>query len=215
MDIHFILIFILVISFSANAQEIEKTKLDLSTIQNIQQANEYLTNHPSFSGQLYSLNSNVDTTDFDKELLATRTGDLIDFGSENEKKYFFFKTIETTQVKTFRVQYIFLDNKKITLRQIDSLRTIILKRFEHGESFDRLAKEYSMDGNAKNGGDLGWFEEGMMQSEFEAKVKSKKIGEVFTVDIPAEKWYYVVRNSHNPMVGKKVTILYLEIKSGP
>jgi parvulin-like peptidyl-prolyl isomerase len=210
----FHLILFSLISFSINAQLVEKTKLDLLTIQTVQQANEYLRSHPSITGQLFALNSRADTADFNKELILTTPGNLIDFESEDRKKYFFFKTLETAEVKSFRAQYIFLDNKKLTLGQIDSLRNVILKRIERGESFDQLAKEYSMDNNSQKGGDSGWFEEGMMRFEFEEKIKSKKTGDVFTVDIPSEKWYYVVRNSHNPKVDKKITVLYIEIKSG-
>jgi parvulin-like peptidyl-prolyl isomerase len=207
-------IFFTLISFSVTGQLIEKIDRDLSAIVTSEQANDYLANHPSVTGQLFELNSKTDTTDFDKQLILTSPGNLISFGSEDKKKHFFFKTIETNEVKSFRVQYIFLDGKKLTLQQIDSLRKIILKRINQGEAFAKLATEHSMDGNAKNGGDLGWFEEGMMRREFEERIKSKKTGDVFTVDVPSEKWFYVVRNSHNPRVDKKVKVLYIEINSG-
>jgi parvulin-like peptidyl-prolyl isomerase len=209
----FYLIFFSLISFSVTGQLIEKTKHDLTAIVTSEQANEYLTNHPSVTGELLELNSRTDTTAFDRKLILTTTGNLISSESEDKQKYFFFKTIETTAVKSFRVQYIFLDGRKLTLAQIDSLRKIILKRLDLGESFDKMAKEYSMDGNSKRGGDLGWFEEGMMRLEFEEGIKSKNTGDVFIIDIPSEKWHYVVRNSHNPRIDKKVKVLYVEIKS--
>ena len=128
------LIFFTLISFSVTGQLIEKTDRDLSAIVTSEQANEYLANHPSVTGQLFELNSRTDTTDFDKQLILTSPGNLISFGSEDKKKHFFFKTIETNEVKSFRVQYIFLDGKKLTLLQIDSLREIILKRINQGEA---------------------------------------------------------------------------------
>lgn len=207
----FVLTFLSLVSFSVSGQLIEKTKLEISAIQTVQEANDYLTNHKTtLTGQLFELNSGADTTDFDKELIATKIGNIIDFKGDNEK-HVFYKTLEKRDATSFRVQYIFLDNKKLTLEQIDSLKKVIFKRLNQGESFDNLAKEYSMDGNAKKGGDLGWFEEGMMRVEFEESIRSKKTGEIFTIDIPSENWYYIVRNSHDPRVNTKVTILYIEM----
>jgi parvulin-like peptidyl-prolyl isomerase len=151
------LIFFFLISFAVKAQVVEKTKLELADIKTIQQANEYLSSKTSLAGQLIELNSSIDTMDLDKELLSSGVGNLINFESEDKKKYFFFKTLETTQIRSYRVQYIFLDNRKLTIEQIDSLRDVIMRRTKNGEPFDRLAKEYSMDGNAKKGGDLGNF----------------------------------------------------------
>jgi peptidyl-prolyl cis-trans isomerase D len=54
-----------------------------------------------------------------------------------------------------------------------------LKRLESGESFEVLAKELSQDpGSAAQGGDLGWFERGIMDPAFEEAAFSMKVGEV-------------------------------------
>ncbi len=45
----------------------------------------------------------------------------------------------------------------------------ILERLKKGESFDKLAKEFSIDGGSgKRGGDLGFFGRGVMVKPFEA-----------------------------------------------
>lgn len=45
----------------------------------------------------------------------------------------------------------------------------ILERLRNGESFDKLAKEFSIDrGSGKRGGDLGFFGRGVMVKPFEA-----------------------------------------------
>jgi len=55
----------------------------------------------------------------------------------------------------------------------------ILQRLKKGESFEKLAKEFSDDpGSAAEGGDLGYFGKGVMVKAFEDKAFAMKVGEV-------------------------------------
>ncbi len=54
---------------------------------------------------------------------------------------------------------------------------LILKKVEAGESFSLLAKNFSDDITAQNGGDLGWFGRGDMVEAFENEAFSLPIGE--------------------------------------
>lgn len=56
----------------------------------------------------------------------------------------------------------------------------IVAKIENGESFEKLAVEYSSCPSKKNGGDLGWFGHGMMVKEFERKAFELKKGEIGT-----------------------------------
>jgi peptidyl-prolyl cis-trans isomerase SurA len=54
-----------------------------------------------------------------------------------------------------------------------------LARLKKGEPFSRLAQELSEDvGTASNGGDLGWFKRGTLDSTFEAAVFKLPVGQV-------------------------------------
>ena len=59
-----------------------------------------------------------------------------------------------------------------------SLANEILERIKKGESFSKLAQEYSIDGSRKRGGDLGKFGRGEMVREFEQAAFALKPGEV-------------------------------------
>ena len=50
-------------------------------------------------------------------------------------------------------------------------------KFEQKKAFISLAQRYSQDGTAKDGGDLGWFGEGLMVPEFEEAAFALAIGE--------------------------------------
>tara|TARA_B100001059_G_scaffold84928_1_gene82951 strand:+ start:24583 stop:26643 length:2061 start_codon:yes stop_codon:yes gene_type:complete len=63
--------------------------------------------------------------------------------------------------------------------QIDSLKNLISK----GQSFASLAETFSEDrGSAANGGDLGWFAEGLMVDQFNEACFSAKKGELVVVN---------------------------------
>ena len=54
----------------------------------------------------------------------------------------------------------------------------IKDRIAQGDSFEEMAKEYSEDGSASDGGDLGWFGKGRMVKPFEAAALEADIGEL-------------------------------------
>ncbi len=54
----------------------------------------------------------------------------------------------------------------------------VLDKLNRGESFAKLAAEYSLDGNRKQGGDLGFFGHGVMVREFEQATFALQVGQV-------------------------------------
>ena len=62
--------------------------------------------------------------------------------------------------------------------KIKETASALLKRIKEGEDFISLAKEYSQDTSASNGGDLGFFTRGQMVKSFEQVAFSLKTGEV-------------------------------------
>ncbi len=54
----------------------------------------------------------------------------------------------------------------------------VLQKIKAGEDFAELAKQYSEDPSASNGGDLGYFKKGMMVSEFDKAAFALKPGEI-------------------------------------
>ncbi|HJR85183.1 MAG TPA: peptidylprolyl isomerase [Nitrososphaeraceae archaeon] len=69
----------------------------------------------------------------------------------------------------------------------------ILEKLRKGESFDKLAKELSIDrGSGKRGGDLGFFGRGVMVKPFEAasfKLEKNEISE----PVKTEFGYHIIK----------------------
>ena len=57
-------------------------------------------------------------------------------------------------------------------------RKKLKSKLDAGEKFEDLAKEYSTDGSAEQGGDLGWFGPGKMVPEFEEAAYALEVNEI-------------------------------------
>jgi peptidyl-prolyl cis-trans isomerase C len=69
----------------------------------------------------------------------------------------------------------------------------IIERLKKGESFDKLAKELSIDkGSGKRGGDLGFFGRGVMVKSFEA-ASFKLEKNLISDPVKTEFGYHVIK----------------------
>lgn len=172
----------------------------LQSVITIDDARQFISSHPTLHSTLHVLNSLHDTTAADQQLYKRNKGDIITIRGES------YKIIEDTAKYIFRVSYIYLDGSHLSHLAIDSMRTLILKRYAAGISFERLADEYTMDNNP-NHGDLGFFDPAMMVREFSDAVRQHANGDIFTVDVPGNQWYYVVKKTADDRVIMETTVL--------
>jgi parvulin-like peptidyl-prolyl isomerase len=183
------------------AQNLEK---QIENVKTIEQATEFVEKNPELEASIFSITPELDSVNIPAHFKKLELGSVI---SEDGNIY---KAISVEKIKAFRVSYIYLDGEKLTLSQIEKLRSKIISQFKEGIAFSDLAKEYSMDGNLS--GDLNWFTEGMMVPEFEEAIKMHKKDDIFTVDIPSRNWYYVTLKTYEDILISKITLL--SIKNG-
>jgi parvulin-like peptidyl-prolyl isomerase len=181
------------------------TAKELAEIKTIEQANQLINSSPKPDARLFTITSDKDTSDITLPLFDKKVWYSFSIDS------FTYKIIESSSYPEFRVSYIYLDGSQLSTKAIDSIQAEILKKFRNGVYFFDLVKEYTMDGNPN--GDLGWFKENIMVKEFEIAVKHHKKNDIFTIDIPEKKWYYVTLKTFDDRVIKKLTILKVKSKT--
>jgi peptidyl-prolyl cis-trans isomerase C len=67
----------------------------------------------------------------------------------------------------------------------------IMKKIEEGEDFETLAMKYSKCPSKQDGGDLGWFGQGVMVQEFEQAAFSTKPGKF--VKVKTEFGWHIIK----------------------
>lgn len=81
-----------------------------------------------------------------------------------------------------RISQIFIDTSTFRRRIADSLATSIVERVKSGAaSFEDMSQAYSMGGEGRSKGDLGWIARGSILPEIEKAIAMHKKGEVFKV----------------------------------
>lgn len=181
----------------------QTTANPLNDITTVKQAKKFIAKNPE-SAQLITLSSDKDTTDITPPHYDKNPGDTFRLDAYD------YKILDKTSYPEFRVSYIFLDGSQLNAKTIDSARTVIVNKYKNGTPFSDLANAYTMD--ATPNGDVGWFKENVMAKEFEQAVKKHKRNDLFTVDIPASKWYFVVLKTFDDRITKRLTVL--KIKTG-
>ena len=171
----------------------------INAIQGIEQAKEFIKINPKLKAEIIEINSGTDSSEIAKRIYAGNLQGTIANGATD------YKILETRTSVLLRASYIYLDGTKFSMNQIDSLRNVIISKFNKGVLFPELVKEYTMDGNPT--GDLGWVSEDMLVKEFSSVVKEHKKGDIFTVDVPNKMWYHVVLKTFDDREVKIYSVL--------
>ncbi|MDD5675227.1 MAG: peptidylprolyl isomerase [Chitinivibrionales bacterium] len=101
--------------------------------------------------------------------------------------------------KRLRASHIlFIVPKTATPEQKEKIRKQaegVLTQVKTGGNFVALAKKYSADpASAKNGGDLGWFNQGDMKGPFETAVLNQKLNEVSPI-VKSDIGFHIVKKT--------------------
>ena len=108
----------------------------------------------------------------------------IEITEEDMETYFEENKADFAQPEQVRASHILVEDEA-TAKEV-------LEKINAGEDFAELAKEYSTDGSAENGGDLGFFGTGEMVEAFETAAFALEVGEVSDI-VETEYGYHIIK----------------------
>ena len=126
-------------------------------------------------------------------------GDIIDPQILNNQ-YVLYKLSEIIKEEKFsaRAKHILLkwDDQSLNSKsEVRNEANRVLNLIRNGSDFDEMARMYSQDGSASNGGDLGWFTEGQMVDPFERAVFSKRSSGLINRVIETDFGFHIINVS--------------------
>lgn len=84
------------------------------------------------------------------------------------------------------------DEKKAAEEKALATAKEVIKKLNDGAKFEDLAKEYSKDSSASDGGNLGYFNRGEMVSEFEDAAVALKVNEYTKEPVKTQFGYHII-----------------------
>ena len=200
-----LLVIAFLLSFSISAQrELQK---ELDSVTTIERAQRFIDSKNGRKNKIITFNEEKHKTKLTEELLKLSNGGHKVIKREGENIH--YKILEKNEITYYRVSYILLDGKELSISSIENLRPQIIEKHKRGVPFKDLALQYSMDNNRKRGGDSGWFTYGDMLPEFEQQIMNDnhQKDDIFTVNVESNQWYYVVKKTHDKKSITEIKVL--------
>ena len=139
--------------------------------------------------------------DMEKELIAVKyMGEKTKVTEEEAKNYYDKNKDEFLERRSSHILIKTTDDDGNELsdekkKEAKEKAENILKRVKNGEDFATLAKEYSQDTSATNGGDIGYSKDGELVKSFEDALKSLKNGEVYPEVVESDYGYHIIKKT--------------------
>jgi parvulin-like peptidyl-prolyl isomerase len=112
-----------------------------------------------------------------RKKLTVTPAELSEYYTKNPDQFKHPDMIRTSHILISVTAGATAEQENLARQRAESL----LQRAKKGEDFAKLAKEYSMDPSASQGGDIGLTESGELDVEYEAAAAKLKVGEISPV----------------------------------
>ncbi len=128
-----------------------------------------------------------------ENLDSLTTGAIFDPIKEGEV-YRLYKVSEVTEdtVSYAKARHILFQTEGKDQKEVRKQAQDVLNQLKDGGDFAALARQYSEDGSASQGGDLGWFSEGRMVEPFENAVFSANATGLANKLVETEYGYHII-----------------------
>lgn len=159
------------------------------TIPQIKAELERSPNPILYTKQILKKRFKIDTIIVSKTRNFTGIADSLAYTGKEKKVYgpygpkgqqFLVQLLSKAPNQFYHIGQIFIDTSIFRYHTADSLGNLIIKKLTNGTAtFEQLAETYSMGGEARTKGDLGWIARGALLPTIEHEVLVHKKGEVF------------------------------------
>lgn len=158
-------------------------------------------------GDLIIFNEEKHRTKLALSLLDKKVGK--DIQQETPTSLRTYEVVADTEIEHHRLRYIFVDGNKLSQEKVRNRIDYIKQLLDENGSFESVAHQYSMDRNARRGGDSGWFKKAETHPVFYEAITNgdKYANEVFEVSIPENNWHYLVKKTFSPKPIREILIL--------
>ncbi|MEG1142709.1 MAG: peptidylprolyl isomerase [Clostridia bacterium] len=139
--------------------------------------------------------------DLEKELIATKyVAQESEVSDKEVENYYKKNKDEFLKVRASHILIQNSDNEGNAVSENQKKKNKekaeeVLKKALAGDDFASLAKEYSSDGSASNGGDLDFFGKGQMVAPFEKSAFALKIGDIDKKIIETDFGYHIIKKT--------------------
>ncbi|MBC3758613.1 peptidylprolyl isomerase [Hyunsoonleella sp. SJ7] len=205
MKQHLLFLAIILTPFLSKSQT--NTEEALLSVETQEQAKDFVENKYAFESKIFTFNEEKHKTQLAKALFKLQKSQVKSVETEREKTL--YKILEKTSKTYYRVAYIVLDGSTYSYQSIQNLREKLIEKHKNGTPFSVLAHQYSMDDNAKKGGDTGWFTIGDLSASFEEAIitESRGLEDIYTIDLAPEQLYYLVLQTHESKDISEIKVL--------
>lgn len=192
-------------SIAVNAQSEKEVRAVLEKFTSEEEIDALKAKHPNWDMNMDITLSNENFP----TVVNAKPGDIVKKQYYSYSPVYLMKVLSVGEEELCKVNYIFLDGKELSRPTIDSIRAVIVEKYNSGQSFEKLAKEYNMDAGD---GKMDWFPKGRLIGEFDAAARLHKKGDIFTIDVDSMGWYYVAFKPEDNKMGKSVKAFAIALK---
>lgn len=185
----------------------ESLEKQLDSISTSEEATQFLKENKPKKGKLFTFNKEKHKTRLANDLFNLSKGGKKVVRTEFKRTY--YKVIDKAEVVYCRYNMIVVGGSETSNEDLIAKRDKVIAQYKEGYRFKDLAKHYSTDPTANRGGDTGWIKAGDMPEAFDtvAFKENHAINEVFIVDDPENKKYYLVIKTENKKPIEEITVL--------
>jgi parvulin-like peptidyl-prolyl isomerase len=194
------------LAFFSHAQKPPAAIVAPTTIAGIKTELEKSPNPILYTKQILKKRFRIDTITVTRTDKFTSLADSLAYKGKLGKVYgpfgrksnrFLVQILSKAPNQFYHISQIFIDTSVFRYRVADSLGKSILHRLKDGSAtFDQMATTYSMGGESRTHGDIGWIARGMLLPQIEHEVATRKKGETFM--IWSSRGLHIIRKTDEP-----------------